>query len=60
MASTGGGFLLGFGLCLLLVSLIAIAGASAAYKELKERESTIAMLYSVTHSSGYQKRYQFS
>jgi hypothetical protein len=54
MASTGGGFLLGFGLCLLLASLLAIAGASAAYEELKERESGIAMLYNVTHSSGYQ------
>jgi hypothetical protein len=54
MASTGGGFLLGFGLCLLLVSLLAIAGASAAYEELKEHESDIAMLYNVTHSSGYQ------
>jgi len=54
MASTGGGFLLGFGLCLLLVSLLAIAGASAAYEDLKEHESDISMLYNVTHSSGYQ------
>jgi hypothetical protein len=54
MASTGGGFLLGFGLCLLLVSLLAGFSASAAYEELKERESVIALLYSVTHSSGYQ------
>jgi hypothetical protein len=54
MASTGGGFLLGFGLCLLLVSLLAIAGASAVYEKLKERESDIAMLYNVTHSSSYQ------
>lgn len=54
MASTGGGFLLGFGLCLLLVSLLAGFSASAAYEELKERESDIALLYSVTHSSGYQ------
>ena len=54
MVSTGGGFLLGFGLCLLLVSLLAGFSASAAYEELKERESVIALLYSVTHSSGYQ------
>jgi hypothetical protein len=54
MASTGGGFLLGFGLCLLLVSLLTIAGASVAYEELKEHENDIATLYSVTHSSGYQ------
>jgi len=54
MASTGGGFLLGFGLCLLLVSLLAIADASALYTELKEHESDIAMLYNVTHSPDYQ------
>ena len=54
MASTGGGFLLGFGLCLLLVSLLAIAGASAVYKDLKEHESDIAMLYNITHSPDYQ------
>jgi hypothetical protein len=54
MVSTAGGFLLGFGLCLLLVSLLAGFIASAVYEELKERESAIALLYSVTHSSGYQ------
>jgi len=54
MASTGGGFLLGFGLCLLLVSLLAIAGASALYTDLKEHENDIAMLYNITHSPDYQ------
>jgi len=54
MASTSGGFLLGFGLCLLLVSLLAITGASTVYKELKEHENDIAMLYNITHSPDYQ------
>jgi hypothetical protein len=54
MASTGGGFLLGFGLCLLLVSLLASFATLATYEELKKRESDIAMLYSITHSPGYQ------
>ncbi len=38
----------------MLVSLLAIAGASAVYEKLKEHENDIAMLYNVTHSPDYQ------
>jgi hypothetical protein len=54
MASTGGGFLLGFGLCLLVFSLLLSVGVREAYSELEKYRSDIATLYSVTHSSAYQ------
>ena len=54
MASTGGGFLLGFGLCLLLVSLLASFGAVEVYERFERYRSDIERLYSITHSSGYQ------
>jgi ABC-type Fe3+ transport system permease subunit len=54
MASTGGGFLLGFGLCLLVFSLLSIVGVEEAYSELVKYRSDIETLYSITHSSEYQ------
>jgi hypothetical protein len=50
MASTAGGFLLGFGLCLLIFSLSLSVAVEEAYRELA---SDIGRLYSVTHSSEY-------
>jgi len=54
MASTGGGFLLGFGLCLLVFSLLLSVIVGEAYSELEKYRSDIETLYSVTHSSEYQ------
>jgi hypothetical protein len=54
MASTGGGFLLGFGLCLLVFSLLLSVGVKEAYSELERYRSDIETLYSITHSSAYQ------
>jgi hypothetical protein len=54
MASTGGGFLLGFGLCLLLMSLLAGFMATEVYGKLERSRSDIERLYSITHSSEYQ------
>ena len=53
MASTAGGFLLGFGLCLLIFSLFLSVVVEEAYRELEKYRSDIEMLYSVTHSSEY-------
>ena len=50
MASTAGGFLLGFGLCLLIFSFFLSVIVEEAYREYR---SDIEMLYSVTHSSEY-------
>jgi heme/copper-type cytochrome/quinol oxidase subunit 1 len=54
MASTGGGFLLGFGLCLLVFSLLLSVVIREAYSELEKYRSDIETLYSITHSSEYQ------
>jgi hypothetical protein len=54
MASTGGGFLLGFGLGLLVFSLLLSVGVREAYSELERYRSDIETLYSITHSSAYQ------
>jgi len=54
MASTGGGFLLGFGLCLLLMSLVLVNFVTSVYGELSEYKNEISMLYDITHSPGYQ------
>jgi len=54
MASTGGGFLLGFGLCLMLMSLLLGFIATEAYREFEKYASEIERLYYITHSSRYQ------
>jgi hypothetical protein len=54
MASTAGGFLLGFGLYLLIFSLFLSVVVEEAYRELEKYRSDIEMLYSVTHSSEYR------
>ncbi|GAY26232.1 hypothetical protein ATG_14350 [Desulfurococcaceae archaeon AG1] len=59
MASTFGGFLLGFGLCLLLIGLgvIAILGIAWRYvaEPEEELEHYVVKLYNVIHSQEYEK-----
>jgi len=54
LALTGGGFLLGFGLCLLLVGLLAGFMAVEVFERLERSRCDIEALYNVTHSLEYQ------
>lgn len=54
MVLTGGGFLLGFGLCLLLVGLLAGFMAVEVFERLERSRCDIEALYNVTHSLEYQ------
>jgi hypothetical protein len=51
---TGGGFLLGFGLCLLLVGLLAGFMAVEVFERLERSRCDIEALYNATHSLEYQ------
>jgi len=53
MASTAGDFLLGFGLCLLLVSFGAYAVLSQYYGQIMEWKDKVERLYTITHSPAY-------
>lgn len=55
MASTTGGFLLGFGLCLLLVCLGAGFLLGQYYGQVMSWRGTIEQVYEITHSSGYRR-----
>jgi len=54
LALTGGGFLLGFGPCLLLVGLLAGFMAVEVFERLERSRSDIEALYNATHSLKYQ------
>ena len=54
MASTAGGFLLGFGLCLLLASFGAYAVLDQYYGQVMEWRGTVEQIYELTHSPAYE------
>jgi len=54
VSSTGGGALLGFGLCLLLVTMLGGMITSVLQAEVGSYESSIHEIYSVTHSEPYE------
>jgi len=53
MASTTGGFLLGFGLCLLLASLGASTVLGQYYSQIMEWRGEVEQIYHITHSPDY-------
>jgi len=53
VASTGGGFLLGFGLCLLLISSALFLFLDQQYEEVMKCRSEVVYLYHLTHTQGY-------
>ena len=55
MASTAGGFLLGFGLCVLLVCLGAGFLLEQYYGQVMSWRETIEQVYEITHSPAYRK-----
>jgi hypothetical protein len=55
MASTAGGFLLGFGLCVLLVCLGAGFLLEQYYGQVMSWKGTVERVYEITHSSGYRR-----
>ncbi|MEM4553795.1 MAG: hypothetical protein QXI86_06155 [Ignisphaera sp.] len=54
MASTIGGFLLGFGLCIFLVSLGASILLGQYYSQIMEWRDEVEQIYNITHSQEYQ------
>ncbi|MDI6691258.1 MAG: hypothetical protein QME50_05250 [Candidatus Bathyarchaeota archaeon] len=54
MASTTGGFFLGFGLCLLLVSFAAFAVLEQYYSQIMRWRDYVERIYYITHSSFYE------
>jgi hypothetical protein len=54
LASTLGGFLIGFGLCLLLVSLGTYVVLSQYYSQIMEWRDEVEQIYEITHSSAYE------
>jgi hypothetical protein len=54
IASTTGGFLIGFGLCLLLVSFGAYAVLGQYYSQIMEWRDEVEQIYAITHSSAYE------
>jgi len=54
MASTAGGFLFGFGLCLLLASLGAHAILGQYYGQIIEWRGEVEQIYELTHSPAYE------
>jgi hypothetical protein len=54
IASTTGGFLIGFGLCLLLLSFGASAVLSGYYSQIMAWKDKVELLYQITHSSTYK------
>ena len=55
MASTAGGFLLGFGLCVLLVCLGAGFLLEQYYGQVMSWRGTIEQVYEITHSPAYRR-----
>lgn len=53
MASTTGGFLVGFGLCLLLISLGALTILAQYYGQITQWRDKVEWIYHITHSSEY-------
>jgi len=54
MASTTGGFFLGFGFCLLLVSFGAYAVLGQYYSQIMEWRDEVEQVYAITHSPAYE------
>ncbi|MEM0044745.1 MAG: hypothetical protein QW229_01470 [Desulfurococcaceae archaeon] len=54
MTSTTGGFFVGFGLCLLLVSLGASAALGQYYSQIMEWRGGVERVYNITHSPDYR------
>ncbi|GAY26690.1 hypothetical protein ATG_18940 [Desulfurococcaceae archaeon AG1] len=55
MGSTLGGFLVGFGLCLFIVSLAALYGLYMAYTGSIQWADDINRIYNLSHSEPYQR-----
>jgi hypothetical protein len=53
MGSTLGGFLIGFGLCLLIFSGAGIYGSYTSYYRILEWVDEISLIYNITHSDLY-------
>jgi len=54
VASTTGGFFIGFGLCLLLISFGAYAVLGQYYSQIMEWRDEVEQMYAITHSPAYE------
>ncbi len=54
MGSTGGGFLIGFGACLLLVSLVVFSVLAQFYGQIMGLKGVVEQIYYITHSAAYE------